>query len=465
MVGRTRGRHGRSGRNNDASRSQPGNAPSQASTTVSTATTTSATTLVQDDTNSNSNQDSSIAALARENFIWSPIPPLPDSRPSVCSDFDFSSIDSFSEHAHVGDIRCHSRHYQSDIFADMLDDPSLNFFEDSADHRLATSYHPNTPVQVFHTTPLPLPPVTSPPPLHQPLVEKSPDVMDLEVGPSSTIVVKSSKTSTALPTSQPGMATASSTSSGNPTMTTTPSNSGSGSWKDPFATTTAASDGNYNNNNNFQLGFSVPLPCNQLSARAQSIMACASILSYVEERCDGIDALDEALRINKELMNKITQVVKAACFRESPGSMVVLVQCLRPVVTMLETSCLDLCPSLLQHKKGHQLHHSRRFGGADKKSGEDGGRLAHPDPPSSRTRSLPDIGFGCFSIDPEEQKAIQATIISRELCRTLDVIKSLTSSLAPLLSLRRADMDFARQSLSDLEQRVSHVDLCISVRK
>lgn len=345
----------------------------------------------------------------------------------------------------------------------MLDDPSLNFFEDPADHRPTTCYHPTTPVLVFHATPLPLPPVTSPPPLHQPRVEKSPDVMDPEVGTSSTIIVNSSKTSTALPTSRSGVATTSSTSSGNPTMTTIPSNSSSGSWKDPYAATTAASDGNHNNN--FQLGISIPLQCNHLSARAQGIMACASILSCVEERCDAVDALDEALRINKELMNKISQVVRAACFRESPGSMVVLVQCLRPIVAMLEKSCLYLYPSLLQHKTDHYLHHSHRFSGAEKKGGEHGRRQAHPDPPPSRARSLPDIGFGCFSIDPEEQKVLQATIISRELCRTLDVIKSLASSLGPLLSLRQADMEFVRQSLSDLEQRVSHVDLCISVRK
>lgn len=200
-------------------------------------------------------------------------------------------------------------------------------------------------------------------------------------------------------------------------------------------------------------------------------MACASILSCVEEQCDSVDALDEALRINKELMNKIGQVVRSACFRESPGSMVVLVQCLRPIVAMLERSCLDLYPSLMLHKKdhhhthSHSHHHPRRFSGAEKKQ-EDGARQAHPDPsPPPRARTLPDIGFGCFNIDPEEQKAIQATIISRELCRTLDVIKSLASPLGALLSLRRADMEFARQSLSDLEQRLSHVDLCISIRK
>lgn len=397
MVGRTRGRQGRSNSNNvcrQKSNSLQRDPFSQ----------------VNFFTNRMETQEN------QHNSHWSPLPVLPEGQSSVCSDFDFVRHDSMSEQTQ-GD-----GYNDTGIGPDILDDPCLNFFSDQTDH--LNSYLQMTQSEVVDTVcTTSLIEVAKPKtPLQEP-GERLPGSLNIRD-----------------PTNNPSHVHKAITPPISPMATIGPNQEVvTASWKDMVPSS---------------LEFS--LPCNQLSPRAQTIMACASILSCVEELCECTHALDESLRINKESMHKISSLIGSACFRESPGSMVVLVQGLQQIVGMLEKNCIGLYPGLRRDA-------SRLVSGEPHEKEVPLGKkqMTH----AAHINVMPAIGFGCFNIEPEEQQAIQATIISRELTRTMDVIKSLSNRLGYFNKESRADMEFTRQSLKDLEQRIEHMDLCVKFKK
>lgn len=355
---------------------------------------------------------------SQDHSHWSPLPALPAGPPSVCSDIDFGSRNSFSGRG------SEDNYYNGDLFQDLLDDPSLDLIDDHTAH--SASYLPITTTQADvieveqtakgtdsgtrHDNPLPPQSTKGSGPIGLEDTLNTPNA-DKHVPPSPHMPVIDQQISHA-----PVLREATT-----------------------FVDTSQLS-----------------IPCSQSSARAQNIMACANILSCVEEICDGTHALDEALRINKESMNNISQLLRSSCCRESPGSIVILVQGVRQVVEMLERTCIDVYPGL----KGEA---TRRFSAESlKRPGHFGARSISS---GFRAQTLPGIGFGCFNVDPEEQQVIQATLISGQLCRTLDVIRNLSTPLANFVRSGRADMEAMHQVLRDLEQRISHIDVCINCGK
>ncbi|KAL6241815.1 hypothetical protein RBB50_011348 [Rhinocladiella similis] len=411
MVGRTRGRHARDAARVEAShrKNSSSKAPSPSAANV----------LVS------SRPEPQAQQPCQDNPQWSSIPTLPEGRSSVCSDIDFSSHDSFSDRP-PGES-----YYNTDLFSELLDDTSLEFFNDQGHH--TTPYLPvHTPngdvIEVVRTTTATETPnrhdaPVPPPPLPQP--DKVSDSVGLGEGLSAP------SPSQNMPVSQ------------QPTVTNNPDAQAT-SWKDIGA---------------FMKPVQCSIPCSSPSARSQHIMTCASILSSLEEVCECVYALDEALRINKESMNQIGQLIGSPCSRESPGSMVILVQGLLQIVDMLERSCIDVYPGLKESsarrwstdglKRPPNHHHF-------------GARMIGTGFRTAQAAALPGVGFGCFNLDPEEQQLIQATIISRELCRTLEVIRSLSLPVANFVREGRKDMEVTRQVLGDLEHRIAQIELHIN---
>ncbi|KAJ9612669.1 hypothetical protein H2204_015010 [Knufia peltigerae] len=412
MVGRTRGRHARDAARVDASRRK--NSCSQAPS-PSAANVLASRPVPQ------------AQQPCQDNLQWSSIPTLPEGRSSVCSDIDFSSHDSFSERP-PGES-----YYNADLFSELLDDTSLEFFNDQGHH--TTPYLPNhTPkgdvIEAVRTSTAAETPnrhdAPVPPPPPQP--NKVSDSVGLGEGLSSRSPNQN------IPLSQ------------QPRVTNN-QDAHATSWKDIGA---------------FMKPIQCSIPCSSPSARSQNIMTCASILSSLEEVCECVYALDEALRINKESMNQIGQLIGSPCCRESPSSMVILVQGLLQIVDMLERSCTDVYPGLKEAsarrwntdglKRPPNHHHF-------------GARTISTGFRTAQAAALPGVGFGCFNLDPEEQQLIQVTIISRELCRTLEVIRSLAVPLANFVREGRKDMEVTRQVLGDLEHRIAQIELYINCGK
>lgn len=144
------------------------------------------------------------------------------------------------------------------------------------------------------------------------------------------------------------------------------------------------------------------------------IFACAELVAYLEaRRRDGPFAMDEILSVNKDATNKINKLITADYFSKSDSCLVFLTTAAESVVGLLE-----------EVMRGKPYNKS----------------------------ITPCVGFGNFVIDPEEQVALQARIISRELHICHNVIRRLSASVT------ERDGGSAQEKikawLQNLEQRI-----------
>jgi hypothetical protein len=183
------------------------------------------------------------------------------------------------------------------------------------------------------------------------------------------------------------------------------------------------------------------------------IIKCANLLGYVEEMCRCSTALDEVLRVNKETMKEVKSIVTSDCWQESCGTMTMLVATVQQVVALLETNCLPHFPyTTLISRSGCDTVEKR---GSIL-------RARHVAATYHRDTHAPGIDFGCFDFDPEEQRSLLATIVSREIQRTLDVIDTLVGPRMTSLRQGSTDMETVKRLLKDVKQRASDLHSCVS---
>jgi hypothetical protein len=99
----------------------------------------------------------------------------------------------------------------------------------------------------------------------------------------------------------------------------------------------------------------------------------------------------------------------------SIGASIVMLAAAQHAVHLFETACEELYPTL------HQNQWSAATDIAGKRSSSVVPALSY----------TPGIGFGSFLLDPQEQAALSARIISTELRRSLQMLRCLSSSPRP----------------------------------
>ncbi|KAL2869629.1 uncharacterized protein BJX67DRAFT_379176 [Aspergillus lucknowensis] len=183
------------------------------------------------------------------------------------------------------------------------------------------------------------------------------------------------------------------------------------------------------------------------------VIAAAEIVEQLEEKiCAGLSAIDDVLRVNKEASQRISELIKHANYMNSIGSSIVVVAAAHHVVCLFEEACGELYFSPSSGNRpsmsADTQHNNMPFGFTRRRlPGGTGGCANGP-------LHTPGIGFGSFLLDPQEQAAFRAQIISIELHRSLRMVQSLSM---PLLA-GRFGPDPARAAvdgwLQDLKQRL-----------
>ncbi|OGE48493.1 hypothetical protein PENARI_c028G02266 [Penicillium arizonense] len=185
------------------------------------------------------------------------------------------------------------------------------------------------------------------------------------------------------------------------------------------------------------------------------VVAAAEILEKLECKiCAGLSAIDEVLRINKEATQGITELTSRADYINSLGGSIVVVAAAHHVVCLFESACGEVYspPSRsrwsMSSRTDNAQQNSASFGNAQRRfHGSSAGC-------SNGLAAAPGIGFGSFLLDPQEQAALGAQIISTELHRSLRMVQSLSMPL----QTRSVGPDPASAAvdrwLQDLKQRL-----------
>ncbi|RHZ46025.1 uncharacterized protein CDV56_102190 [Aspergillus thermomutatus] len=146
------------------------------------------------------------------------------------------------------------------------------------------------------------------------------------------------------------------------------------------------------------------------------ILAAAEILEQLEAKVrGGLTAIDEVLRVNKAATQAIGELMNRRDYACSVGASIVMLAAAQHAVHLFETACEELYPALLQN----------RWSTAP----DIAGKPSHPHAPA--LSYAPGIGFGSFLLDPQEQASLSARIISTELRRSLQMLRSLSSPPRP----------------------------------
>jgi hypothetical protein len=146
------------------------------------------------------------------------------------------------------------------------------------------------------------------------------------------------------------------------------------------------------------------------------ILAAAEILEQLEAKVrGGLTAIDEVLRVNKAATQAISELMNRRDYICSIGASIVMLAAAQHAVHLFETACEELYPTL------HQNQWSAATDIAGKRSSSVVPALSY----------TPGIGFGSFLLDPQEQAALSARIISIELRRSLQMLRCLSSSPRP----------------------------------
>lgn len=179
--------------------------------------------------------------------------------------------------------------------------------------------------------------------------------------------------------------------------------------------------------------------CNQPSKHGRLILDCAGVLGYVEEVCEGSKALDQALRANKEAMRRIDSLLGIQKVQKSLSCSKIIAMAIRSMVKVLEESCLA-SGTCAKHPRG-----SCQGNVETDRAGEMGFQL-------------PDIDFGVFSLDAEEQRLMRERIVCGELDRTLTEIQTLRSLCTRATTrVDYNDINSMRRSLDEVEERISRL--------
>ncbi|KAL4783353.1 hypothetical protein BJX76DRAFT_358096 [Aspergillus varians] len=165
------------------------------------------------------------------------------------------------------------------------------------------------------------------------------------------------------------------------------------------------------------------------------VVAAAEILEQLENKtCAGLSAIDEVLRTNKEATQRISELTCRSDYTSSIGCSIVVVAAAHHVVCLFESACGELYSpppnrgrwSIPSRSEDSQHNpNSTSFGNPRRRSY--GGSLGHTN--TNGLPPAPGIGFGSFLLDPQEQAALGAQIISTELHRSLRMVQSLSVPL------------------------------------
>jgi hypothetical protein len=151
-------------------------------------------------------------------------------------------------------------------------------------------------------------------------------------------------------------------------------------------------------------------------AADRCIIAGAELMAHLEARQrEGLCALDEVLAINREAANKINRLIRLDGSALSVSCSVILTAAAEHVVSLFEA-------------------------------------VVRAQPYSKYT--IPCVGFGTFSIDPEEQAALRTRIISKELRLTAEVIRRLSTATT---ERRASTQEKVKTWLQELEQRIQNL--------
>lgn len=154
------------------------------------------------------------------------------------------------------------------------------------------------------------------------------------------------------------------------------------------------------------------------------VLAAAEILEQLEDKmCAGLSAIDEILRINREVTQRISELINHRDYISSIGSSIVVVAAAHHVVCLFQNACRELySPS----DSGAAIRSISSLCDDSQRS-----RLSFGDARRRPPGGLPTlgIGFGSFLLDPQEQAALGAQIISTELHRSLRMVQSLSMPL------------------------------------
>ncbi|KAL5356674.1 hypothetical protein BJX96DRAFT_171827 [Aspergillus floccosus] len=158
------------------------------------------------------------------------------------------------------------------------------------------------------------------------------------------------------------------------------------------------------------------------------VIAAAEIVEQLEERmCAGLSAIDDVLRVNKEATQRISELINHTNYINSIGSSIVVVTAAHHVVCLFEEACSELYSSRSSGNRPSMSadteHTNIPFGLTRRRL--PGGTIGCANGPLP----TPGIGFGSFLLDPEEQAAFRAQIISIELHRSLRMVQSLSMPL------------------------------------
>jgi hypothetical protein len=166
------------------------------------------------------------------------------------------------------------------------------------------------------------------------------------------------------------------------------------------------------------------------SASKGVVVAAAEIVEQLESKmCAGLLAIDEVLRINKEATQNISELINRTDYISSIGSSIVVVAAAHHVVSLFENACSDLYSHnssdrrSMSSRMDETQHSSLAFGDTRRRLPGGTARSANGVFPA------PGIGFGSFLLDPQEQAALGAQIISTELHRSLRMVQSLSMPL------------------------------------
>ncbi|KAI9880685.1 MAG: hypothetical protein M1830_001318 [Pleopsidium flavum] len=159
------------------------------------------------------------------------------------------------------------------------------------------------------------------------------------------------------------------------------------------------------------------------------ISACTKIIEYLDIKIhDDSIALDEVMRVNKASVCEIARIMNVEGYKESTTCPLLISIAMGQIVTLFESSI-----------------RSKGF-------------------PSNSLSASPRLRFGSFQVDPEEQIALRAHIICKELRRSIQALKTLSFTLRNPSTQAAQSVTLHKQWSADMTRRLEALIAAVEER-